>query len=91
MVSPWAVMGLPGFVQEAPLTIRRPGLAEIDTHLIFFSRSVADRHSKADFPLLCAAEFRAERLFFTEKPRLPLLLHLHLWEICFSGSGPALL
>jgi Carboxypeptidase regulatory-like domain len=35
----------------------------------------------ADFPLLCSANFRAERLFLTERPRGPLWRRLLVWEI----------
>jgi hypothetical protein len=42
--------------------------------------------SRADFPLLCLAEFRAEWLFLTEKPRSTPLLWVHLGKSALAGE-----
>ena len=47
--------------------------------------------SKADSPLPGPTEFRAERLFLTEKPRSLSLLCIYLWGICSRGGAVALL
>jgi hypothetical protein len=47
--------------------------------------------SKADFPLLYLTEFRAERLFLTERPRLYWSIRGYLWEICSKYGAVALL